>query len=528
MQLRIAVVGGGIAGLAAARELALTGGAGILVELLEAAPGVGGKLVTADFAGHRVDVGPDSFLVRRPEAAALATEVGVGDQLAEPAVSGAFVAAGHRLRPLPEGLVMGLPTRPWPVLRSRTMSWRGVARLALGALRSPLSYRVGLSGKLSGDRDGNSAAATIGSSAVSPGREHGGRAIALQGGDADIGAVLEASLGKEVVQRLADPMIGGIYAGSVYGMSARAVFPPLVEAMRDPLGIVHGLVRQAPPAGRSGSTGGRPPTFNALRGGMATLVDAVEASAAALGCTVRPGSRVVAVQRSGRQWNLTLEVTAPGRGDGTHAANIEERYDALVMAIPAYEVAPLFGPIAPEAASVMAAIPYASVSVVTILADGLFDAELPPGTGYLVPAGMYALDDPARPLVTAGTFLSRKWSHLSGSGDALLRFSAGRHGDDRHLSYGDGDLVERAINEAGALMRTEIVPRETLVTRWERALPQYLVGHLDRVENAARALRSLGPISLAGASFGGIGIPACIKSGREAAASLLAQLDELA
>jgi oxygen-dependent protoporphyrinogen oxidase len=465
---RAVVVGGGISGLAAAWEL--TGGAtprpgAPTVTLLEASPCVGGPLQSDEIGGRVVDLGPDGFLGRRPEAVDLCREVGLGDALVPIAARGASVWARGRLRTLPEGHALGIPTRFWPTARSGIVGVRGSLGLA---------------------RD-----------VVLP-RPHGRGPI----GDRAIGPLVSHKLGQRVVDMLADPLIGGIHAGSVEDMSTAATFPPLLAAAQRRGGLMRGLRAEVPAPDPHG-----PPLFWALDGGMASLVAALSVALRARGVDIHSSSPADRLERSARRgWNVV-------------AAGQAFEADAVVLATPTPATAALLRPHDDEVAGLLQAIDYASVALVTFRVSTDDAPVTMHGTGFLVPRrSSHKGREPWA--VTACTYLDRKWSHLERADDVLLRASLGRIDDTRSDEWSDEEVAGRAWDELGVLMGVGGQPISARVTRFENAFPQYRVHHLLRTAGIESALARLGGVAVAGAAYRGVGIPACIASGRSAATTL--------
>jgi oxygen-dependent protoporphyrinogen oxidase len=462
MGRRIVVVGGGISGLAAAWELSATPSPADPPEILvlEASDRVGGMLRSDDLAGRVVDMGADGFLGRRPEAVELCREVGLGDRLVPIAARGASVWSRGRLRVLPEGHAMGIPTRFWPTARSGVLGIGGSMALA----RDALLPRPDVRGPI---------------------------------GDRAVGPLVARKLGRRVVDRLADPLIGGIHAGSVDDMSAAAVFPPLLAAAHRRGSLMRALRAETPEPDPDG-----PPLFWAIDGGMVALVDALSAALARRGVKLDVSSRVDGLERSGAEWTLT------GARDF--------RADAVVLALPAPVAARLLQPHADEAAALLASIDYASVTVVTFrMPDDGIPADLF-GTGFLVPR--HSAPKGREPwAVTACTYLDRKWPHLAREGEVLLRASMGRIDDARADEWTDAECAARAWDELGALTGVTGQPTEWTVVRHPQAFPQYRVHHLLRTAGVEAAVARLGGLAVAGSAYRGVGIPACIASGRAAA-----------
>jgi oxygen-dependent protoporphyrinogen oxidase len=465
---RVCVVGGGISGLAAA--WALTGGAtprddAPQVVVLEATQSFGGALRSSTFAGRVVDLGPDGFLGRRPEAVQLCQEVGLGEAMVPIAARGASVWARGRLRPLPEAHALGIPTRFWATARTGILGVGGV----LGLARDALLPRPDVRGPI---------------------------------GDRSVGPLVARKLGRPVVDTLADPLIGGIHAGAVDDMSAAAVFPPLLAAAQRRGSLMRALRAEIPPPQPDG-----PPLFWSLEGGMAALVGALESGLERRGVDLRASTPALRLVRSGADWTVVAERWT------TEA-------DAVVLATQAWATAALLRPHDDEAAALLDAIDYASVVVVTFRVR---PESVPPcafGTGFLVPRSGRRADGDAW-AVTACTYLDRKWPHLAREGEVLLRASLGRVDDTRPEAWTDAEVAERAWQELTELWGVTGRPEESTVSRYPRAFPQYRVHHLLRAAGVEAAVARLGGLAVAGAAYHGVGIPACVASGRAAAHALL-------
>ncbi len=474
----VVVVGGGIAGLAAAWEL--TGGAtgdqaAPQVIVVESTRRLGGPLHSEPFVGRTVDVGPDGFLGRRPEAVDLCHELELDRQLRAVGASGACVYARGRLRPLPADLLLGVPTRWSPVARSGVLGPAGTLRL----LRDAVMPRTDRRGPL---------------------------------GDRALGPLVARRLGPRVVDTLVDPLVGGIHAGSVGDMSTAAALPQLLAVPRWG-SLMRALRRAGRRATPDADAGPPPPAFWALDGGMSALVTGLATGLERRGVELRTLVAAEALTRgSDGAWTLA-----------TTAGPIEA--DGVVLAVPAPVAASLVEPHDPDAAVLERTIEYGSVAVVTLAYpdDGV---SLPAGTGFLVPRGTPSPVAGERDdlLVTAGTFLDVKWPHLKRDGTLLLRASVGRFGDRRPERFDDQALAERVATELGALLALPVGPLATMVTRWPRAFPQYRVGHLLRVSGIEAAVKRLPALAVAGAPYRGVGIPACIASGREAARAVAESL----
>ena len=478
----VAVVGGGIAGLAAAWEL--VAGAGDdhpEVHVVEADRRVGGKVRSAEFGGRTVDLAADAFLARRPEAVELCEELGITDRLVPVGASGASILARGRLRPMPGGLALGVPTRWLSLARSGILSPSELLRVATDLVKPHLGTGEGF-------------------------------------GDRSIGELVGERLGRPVVERLADPLIGGIHAGSVDGLSAAAIFPVLIAVSHQSGSFMHrlGRTQAAQAAAPTTLEDGTPsPVFWSLRHGTASLVGHLDDQLRRRGVTVRTGTPVEALTRvddgAGGRWCLAL-----GGGAGTLEV------DGVVVAVPAARAAPLLVAHAPQAAGLLSTVESASVAVVTLTVPDRAVGRPLVGTGFLVPRTTRVDGRPA--LMTGCTYLGRKWPHLARPGEELLRVSVGRDGDDRADGLGDEELVASAFGELATVLDISGPTLDSRVTRWSDAFPQYRPGHLLRVGTIERAVAELPGLALAGAAYRGVGIPACIGSGRAAARSVLGSL----
>ena len=325
-------------------------------------------------------------------------------------------------------------------------------------------------------------------------------------GDRSIGPLVARKLGQSVVDVLVDPLIGGIHAGSVDNMSAAAVYPPLLHAAQRRGSLMRALRTEVP-----ASDPDAPPLFWSPVGGMAMLVHALDAALRDRGVDIRLATPVHALERA-----------ASGQGWSVHAGAERVECDRVVLSTPAPVTSALLRPHDDEAAALLDAIDYASVVLVTFQVGV---DEVPPrtGTGFLVPRAGRRPKSREPWSVTACTFLDQKWPHLAREGDALLRASLGRAGDERASQWNDAELSERAWEELGLLMGVTgaTKPKDAVVVRHPASFPQYRVHHLLRTAAVEAAVARLGGLAVAGATYRGVGIPACIASGRAAARAVL-------
>ncbi|MFE4991971.1 protoporphyrinogen oxidase [Streptomyces mirabilis] len=461
---QVVVIGGGIAGLTAAHRL-LDRGARVTV--LEASDRVGGKLLPGEIAGARVDLGAESMLARRPEAVALAREVGLADRLQPPATATASLWTRGALRPMPKGHVMGVPGTATAL--SGVLSDEGLARI---------------------ERDAELPRTEVGD-------------------DVAVGEYVAARLGREVVDRLVEPLLGGVYAGDAYRISMRMAVPQLFAAVRTHVSLTEAVREIQAKAAAAQQTG---PVFMGIEGGVGQLPLAVARSVRARGGEILTGTTVTELRRvEDGGWR----VVAGGRV--LHA-------DGVVVAVPAGAAAALLRAEAPAAATELAGVEYASMALVT-LAYRRADITLPEGSGFLVPP----VDGHT---IKASTFASRKWGWIAEENPDLLvlRTSVGRYGETEVLGRDDADLVDVSRHDLREATGLAAEPVATRVTRWDDGLPQYPVGHHTRVARVREHVAKLPGLAVCGAAYDGVGIPACVASAYAAVDQLggdRAGLDEL-
>jgi protoporphyrinogen/coproporphyrinogen III oxidase len=438
---RVAVVGGGVTGLATAYYL---GRAGVSVTLVEAGDRLGGKIQTLELAGVPVEAGPDTFLARVPWAVDLCRELGLGDELVEPATGKAFLWTGGRLKPLPERHVLGVPTALRPLIRSEVLTPAGVARACLDL--------------------------------VLPRTNHGP--------DPSVSDVVRRRMGRQALERLVEPIVGGINAGRADTLSLAATARPIAEGAARSRSLVLGL--------RAAKPGPGGPVFLGLAGGLGRLVDrlAEEVDDVRLGTPVE-------------------EVVATEGGYTLRGPDVEA--GAVVVTVPSFAAAGMLTSLSPAAAKLMAEIRHASVVTATLAYPPSAVPRPPEGAGMLVPRVEGRL-------ITACTWSTSKWPALAAGGMVLLRASAGRDGDERAMELPDAEVVRRLHDELAPLLDLRDRPEASLVSRWPRGFPQYDVGHHARVDAIEAALAADAPgVFVAGAAYRGLGIAACVEQARRAA-----------
>jgi protoporphyrinogen/coproporphyrinogen III oxidase len=462
----VVVVGGGISGLAAAWFLHRDGPSDLTVTVLEGSPAIGGKLQVSEVAGIPVDEGAESLLLRRPEAVDLAVAVGLGDDLEDAATTSAAIWSRGEMRPIPTGTVMGIPADLRALARTGLLSTRELARVPADSWLpgSPLS------------------------------------------GDVAVGRHVARRMGRAVVERLVEPLLGGVYAGRADLLSLDATMPALAAPARRHRSLL-AAAREARANGGAASGGGADgAVFGAPRGGVGRLPAAVARASAA---TVRTKATVRQISRTPTGWALTVGSTRdPQRIDA----------DAVILEVPPPAAARLLRDVVPAAAAELSVVRSASMAVITVAFARTAFGSPPQGSGFLVPPADGRV-------VKAATFSSTKWGWYANAAPALVvvRLSVGRLDEEADLQRDDADLVEVALADLTDAVGVTDPPVDARVSRWGGGLPQYAVGHVGRVQRVRAAVASHPGLAVCGATYDGVGIPACVASAESAAAEVLRQ-----
>jgi oxygen-dependent protoporphyrinogen oxidase len=458
---RIAIVGGGISGLAAAFALEERRRAGDSLEyaVYESGPRFGGVLATDQVDGCLVEAGPDSFLTEKPWAADLCRRLGIEDQLIGSNDRGrkTYILVKGKLTPMPDGLMFMVPTRLGPTLLSTLFSPATKFRMMREWRFSPRPSR----------------------------------------NDESVAALVERHYGAEMVERLADPLLSGVYGGEAAQLSVRAVLPRFVEMESKYGSLGRGML-----AARKNvkTVQSALPIFSSLKGGMQQLAEALVARLPV--DVLRVISRVQAVQKQDRGWVVS-------------AGYASDQFDAVIVATSATAAAPLFEITSAELASELKAIPYSSSMTVALGFDNEVRAALPAGFGFLVPRS-----EGKRML--AATFVHNKFSHRAPEDRALIRCFLGGTRDEAVLQLPDDEILGIVREELRQILRLNAEPVFTRIYRWKGAMAQYIVGHLERLQRIESLLKQLPGLALAGNAYRGIGVPDCVRSGEEAAQQVLA------
>jgi len=455
----VVVVGGGITGLAAAFSLR---DEPVRVTVLEGSPRLGGKLSASAVAGVPMDEGAEALLARRPEGIELISATGLGDLLVPAGVTSSAIYTRGAMHALPRRQFMGVPADMDELAAAGVISDAGIARAR---------------------------------------QEHD---LPAGPGDISVTGYIGARLGAEVVDRLVDPLLGGVYAGRSEDLSFEATLAPLAAATGKYRTLTEAAASLIPVSADNSKR--QAPVFVTLTTGLGALPETLAKASEA---TVRTGAMVRELGRTRHGWRLTV---------GSAADPEYLQADAVIIATPAAPAARLLSRTVPAAAAGLAEIPYASMAIVTLA----FRAEdfLPQQrSGYLVPA----VDGKA---VKAVTFSTVKWPHLTKHAPVhVVRCSIGRIGEVAALQRDDADLAKLAAAELADATGVTKPPVASRVTRWGGALPQYNVGHLDRVARIRAAIGDQPGLAIAGAAFDGVGIPACVATARAAAERVMRYLD---
>lgn len=464
----VVVIGGGIAGLTCAymlEEEAAQGEPPVSCTLIEAEPRLGGKILTNEIDGFVVEEGPESFLAQKPWGMELCQRLGLTDRLmgTNPEHRKTFVYSRGSLRELPEGLVMGLPTKWSPFIRSNILSWPGKLRLGAELL---------IPRRRSAD-------------------------------DESLGDFFRRRLGREALERLIDPLLTGIYAGDPEQLSVLATFPRFREMEQECGSLLRAMMveRWRPrSAGKENQTSWTP--FVTLRGGLSEMVTALSGRLKRTTVLTGQGVKEIRVRSGAGAYDVVL------KGGEQIAAR------AVVMATPAYNAASLMEPLDGMLASMLADIPYTSTVTVSLGFRGKGFSHTLHGYGFVVPRSE------RRPLL-ASTWTSSKWTHRAPNGTVLIRSYLGGVGRDDLLVQTDKELAALVRAELRTIMGIVEEPAMIRVWRWPRAMPQYRVGHLDRLKQMDDLLARHRGIFVTGSAYRGVGIPDCIRDGALTAEKVL-------
>jgi oxygen-dependent protoporphyrinogen oxidase len=464
----VAIVGGGISGLATAfalAERAASSGLSIRCTVLEANPVWGGKIVTHRVGDLVTEAGPDSFLSNKPAGMQLVEKLGLAGQLinTNDMANKASVYFGGQLRELPEGLVVISPGQIGPFIRSGLLTAGGLARMALDL--------------------------------VIPAKR--------PEGDESLASFFRRRFGRQAFERMMEPLMAGIYAGDAEQMSLKATFPRFLELEQEHGSVIRGMMSARSNGTREAHAEPKRTMFVSLKNGLEDLVTALVGRLNEQGVTLRKGVTVESLRvRSQQLGRWTYDVML---NDGSALA-----VDCLVLATPAYISAELLRPLTPIASGLLEMIPHASTATVALAYPASVIGGAVEGFGFVVPRVEQ------RDLIAA-TWTSLKWPHRAPADQLMVRCYVGGVGREAILQLDDQALIARVKSELRQICRVTAEPTYVEVNRWVKAMPQYQLGHLERLEQIEAALGRYSGLFLTGASYRGVGIPDCIRDGAGAA-----------
>lgn len=477
---RIVIIGGGISGLSSAFYLqreAERQGKEIEITIVDGAPALGGKINTLRHDGFIIEKGPDSFLARKQAIIDLVIELGLEDELTitNPGAKKTYILHERKLYPMPPGLVLGIPTEIWPFVKTGLLSWGGKLR-ALLDMALP---------------------------------------VRKEQDDESLGGFLERRVGKQVMRRIAEPLLAGIYAGDLKKLSLQATFPQFAAAERKHGSLIRGMMhnRKVSAAANSLPAAAKGGVFLTFKGGLSTLVKAMDGALDKV--ERRLGTKVMEIRRSPVSTGSTREVSGESE-DGRYEVVLDSgerlQADRIVMTAPAYDAAELLEPLTD--CSELRAVNYVSVANVVMAFDkSTFGVDFD-GSGFVVPRseGLH---------ITACTWTSNKWLHTSPADKVLLRCYVGRSGDENSVRLPDAELIKAVRLDIEETMGIKAKPAFTEITRLPRSMPQYPVGHVRNMRQLReRFERELPGVWITGAAFDGVGLPDCIRQGKEAAQAI--------
>jgi oxygen-dependent protoporphyrinogen oxidase len=459
--MRVAIIGGGISGLSAAFALEQhrhAANENLEYVLFEASPRLGGVLRTEYVDGCVVEAGPDSFLTEKPWAADLCRELGIGDQLigSNDATRKTYILRAGRLVEMPDGLMFMVPTKILPVAFSPLFSWKTKLRMVREFLHAPVAAHD----------------------------------------DESVASLVARHYGEEMVDRLADPLLSGIYGGSAQDLSVRAVMPRFAEMERAHGSLSRAMLKARKSMPRSQA---QRPLFTSLRDGMEQLTRAIISRLSSASLLTNTAVRSIQTDDSG--WKVV-------------GGEKSERFEAVILALPSHAAASLLRDCAPELAVELSAIRYTSSVTVALGYDAGVRRSLPPGFGFLVPRS-------EGKRILAATFVHNKFPHRTPENRALIRCAFAGANADAVAQQGETEIVRIVRDELRQILGARAEPLFARVYKWKSAMAQYGVGHLDRLDRIENLCQQLPRLALAGNGYRGIGIPDCVRSGSDAVSRVL-------
>jgi protoporphyrinogen/coproporphyrinogen III oxidase len=459
---RIAIIGGGISGLSAAYALEKRRRDGIEIEyaVYESASRLGGVLVTDHVDGCIIEAGADSFLTEKPWASDLCTELGLGNQLigSNDADRKTYIVVNGKLIEVPDGLMFMVPTKILPTVFSPLFSLKTKLRMAREWFHPPHKAE----------------------------------------GDETVASLVERHYGPEMVDRLADPLLSGVYGGEASQLSVRAVLARFADMEARHGSLSRAMLSARKNAPKTNKSTPRP-LFTSLKDGMQQMVDVLVAHLPA--DSLNTGVAVQAISPEDSGWLVSA---------GMHS----DQFDAIILALPTHAAANLVTLFSPSLATELRGVNYSSSVTVALGYDESVLRALPPGFGFLVPRS-----EGKRML--AATFVHNKFPHRAPSNRALIRCFLGGARDEKILSLSEDEILRITREELKQIVNVTADPLFTRVFKWRGAMAQYSVGHLERLQRIEALRQKPTGLALAGNGYSGIGVPDCVRSGTEAVNKIL-------
>ncbi|HWB83767.1 MAG TPA: protoporphyrinogen oxidase [Bryobacteraceae bacterium] len=449
----VVIIGGGISGLSAAYYLARRG---VPSTIIESRPRLGGVIQTEEVQGCIIEGGPDSFLSTKPAAMELVTELGLAGEVigSNDHLRKTYVRKNGGLVQLPDGLMMMVPTKILPLVATRLLGYRTKLRMGLELFRSPRPKRA----------------------------------------DQSVAEFIEDHYGQEAVNYLAEPLLSGIYGGSPAELSAASVLPRFVDLANRYGSLTRGVLAERARTARAHANSA-PPLFRTLKGGMGQLVDALRASIA--GHAEVRHACAQSIERSGPGFRVKLD------GDWIEARRI-------VVACEAHSASALLAGPAARLSELLGTVPYSSSMTVSLGFDSRDFTHPPQGFGFLVPKK-------ERRRLVACTWIGTKFAHRVPPGKIVARCFLGGVEDPAVLAESDEAVIAAVTAELQEIAGVTARPRFARVYRWPCSMAQYTVGHRERAAEMDARAAAIPGLHLAGNAYTGIGIPDCIRMGRQAA-----------
>lgn len=467
---RIAIIGAGVSGLAAATAIqrAKEAGADVEFTLFERSDRLGGVMVTDHIDGCLIEAGPDSFLSEKTYGADFCRMFGLGDQIigSNDSERITYIVVNNQLVAMPDGLMFMVPTKILPTVTTSLFTWGTKVKMGMEFFSKP----------------------------------------PVTNGDETVGDMVRRHYGQEVVERLADPLLSGVYGGDADSLSVQAVLPRFADMERKYGSLSRGMLaarKKMAEMTKKAGPGYKPrPLFSSLKNGMQQLVDAVAGYLPKQ--NIHTGVSAESVTRNAYGWTVAVN-------------GVSRVFDGLIIATPAHASGKLLGSVDGALAAELNGVSYSSSVTVAATYDRHDLAHMPPGFGFLVPKT-------ENRRVRALTFVHNKFPHRAPADKGILRVFLGGLSDEGVLTLRDEEILSTVRRELREMIKLEAPPRVERVYRWNKAMAQYGPGHLDRVKRIQQSVAAAPGLALAGNAFQGIGVPDCIASGLNAANAVLDKL----